>query len=395
MRIQNGEPDRGLKPDEYQAKALTTDKKPAAELAFPLLGLFGETGTLLSVVKKKQRDAASYLGYAPHVVEELGDVLWYLAAVAKRGGLTLSELAAGMPRTGAAAGSAGELRFGDLQPASATQALAPTPALEKTLLALAGEVGAVLADFPGGQAAGRETLLRSRLAAVLGLLLQASNEAGVTLEAAAAGNLAKIFDRWPSSYAYPRPFDEGELPYEQLPRALTIEIFEREVGGKLYVFQTCNGINIGDRLTDNAVEPDDYRFHDVFHYANACVLTWSPVTRALLRLKRKSKPLVDEAQDGARALLIEEGVATSVFGQAKQLGFFEGFGRGDLSFDMLKAIRQFVAGYEPEQCPLWLWEDAILQGYEAFRFLQKRRSARLSFDMGQRKLVVGELTGDT
>ena len=26
------------------------------------------------------------------------------------------------------------------------------------------------------------------------------------------------------------------------------------------VFQRCSGIFIGDRLTDNAVEPDDYRF---------------------------------------------------------------------------------------------------------------------------------------
>jgi Uncharacterized protein conserved in bacteria (DUF2312) len=34
----------------------------AAELAFPLLGLFGETGTLLSVVKKKQRFLRNHVG---------------------------------------------------------------------------------------------------------------------------------------------------------------------------------------------------------------------------------------------------------------------------------------------------------------------------------------------
>src|SRR5262245_26614852 len=70
---------------EYQNRALTADKKPDASLAFPLLGLFGEAGSLLSVVKKKQRDRASYLGYAPHVVEELGDVLWYFAVIAVQG----------------------------------------------------------------------------------------------------------------------------------------------------------------------------------------------------------------------------------------------------------------------------------------------------------------------
>jgi len=138
-----------------------------------------------------------------------------------------------------------------------------------------------------------------------------------------------------------------------------------------------------------------YRFHDVFHYAYAAVLTWSPVTRSLLRLKRKSKPKIDEVEDGARATLIEEGIATSIFGQAKQLDFFAGLKRGDLSFDMLKAIRQFVAGYEAQRCPLWLWEDAILQGYEAFRFLRKHRRARLTIDMGQRKLLIGDLPRDT
>ena len=53
------------------------------------------------------------------------------------------------------------------------------------------------------------------------------------------------------------------------------------------IFQRCNGINIGDRLTDNAMNPDDYRFHDVFHYAYVAVLGWSPVICSLFRLKRR------------------------------------------------------------------------------------------------------------
>jgi hypothetical protein len=58
--------------NNYQAAARKTDRAADKSLAFPLLGLFGEVGTLLSVVKKKQREAASYIGYAPHVIEELG-----------------------------------------------------------------------------------------------------------------------------------------------------------------------------------------------------------------------------------------------------------------------------------------------------------------------------------
>src|ERR1700693_4910506 len=63
----------------YQDLAISTDRKrdPGSSLDLYLLGLFGETGSLLSEVKKKQRDAAAYLGYTASVVEELGDVLWY------------------------------------------------------------------------------------------------------------------------------------------------------------------------------------------------------------------------------------------------------------------------------------------------------------------------------
>src|SRR5215217_8152286 len=82
----------GLTLAEYQRLALTADKQPEASLAFPLLGLFGEAGSLLSVVKKKQRDRTSFLGYEPHVIEELGDVLWYFAIIAARSGIALSDI---------------------------------------------------------------------------------------------------------------------------------------------------------------------------------------------------------------------------------------------------------------------------------------------------------------
>jgi hypothetical protein len=113
--------------------------------------------------------------------------------------------------------------------------------------------------------------------------------------------------------------------------------------------------------------------------------------RALFRLKRKSDPLLDEAQDGARAILIEEGLTSWLFTQAQQLRFFDKVERGGLPLDLLKQVRAFVSGYEAEQCPLWLWEEAILQGYSAFRFLQEKRRARLTIDFEQRELQVAEL----
>ena len=44
--------------------------------------------------------------------------------------------------------------------------------------------------------------------------------------------------------------------------------------------------------------------------------------RALLKVKRKSRPTVDENQDGARAQLVEESVSTWIFSHALELDYF-------------------------------------------------------------------------
>src|SRR5439155_4028270 len=90
----------------------------------------------------------------------------------------------------------------------------------------------------------------------------------------------------------------------------------------------------GDPLDDNSYEEDGYRFHDAFHLANAAVLGWSPVTRALLRRKRKSDLLVDRVEDGARAIAHEEGLTAFIFSEASGHKFFLGADRVD--WDLLK-----------------------------------------------------------
>ncbi len=380
--------------EDYAKQAARTDQRSGkSALGFSMLGLFGEAGSLLSEAKKKQRDAASYLGYALAVSEELGDVLWYLAAVARRSKLALSDIAANAARGDDEwrAGGNEALTFHALQPEHIPLAKAPMPQFEHTLLALAGEVGVLVNEFQLGSLSRDKTMLARRLVAVMRLLIQSANESGVTIDAAAFKNLHKIFDRWPREKVYPGAFDATMDPEEQLPRRMTIDVYERTVRKQTFVYQRSNGVFVGDRLTDNAVEPDDYRFHDVFHYAHVAVLGWSPVIRALLRLKRKSDPKLDDAEDGARAVLIEEGVTSWIFGQAQQLRYFDKVKSGGLPLDMLKHVRQFVAGYESERCPLWLWEEAILQGYAAFRFLQKHRRGRVQIDFAHRRLRIKEL----
>ena len=134
---------------------------------------------------------------------------------------------------------------------------------------------------------------------------------------------------------------------------------------------------------------DDYRFHDVFHLAHAAILGWSPVLRALFRVKRKSCPEIDETEDGARAILIEEGVSAWIFNHAARLNFFEHLNAVD--YGLLKAIRELVSGYEAERCPLWLWEEAILKGYEVFRQFRIHRCGIVTADLTSRTLTFCEM----
>jgi len=384
-----------LSVQEFSTDALATDlRRDADSLNFPLLGLFGEVGSLLSEVKKKQRDPISYRAYAAAVTEELGDVLWYFNLVAARAEISLADIVNNLAsdREDWLSATGDPLTFEALQPSVLTAGQSPSPAFEATLIELAAATGLLMADQSNNELQRDRRRLGPRLVAILEILIRAANEAGVTLEAAAIKNRAKTTDRWPIQKAYPPFFDADLPPEEQLPRNLKINIFEREVGGKRYVFQTCNGLNIGDRLTDNAMTPDDYRFHDVFHYAYVAILGWSPVTRSLFRLKRKSRPKIDEAQDGARAALIEEGIATWIFGQAMEMDFFQDLNAGELPFDLLKQVRQFVRGYEAENCPTWLWEEAILQGYAAFRYLREHRRGTVILDALERRLNIEPLT---
>lgn len=251
-------------------------------------------------------------------------------------------------------------------------------------MTLAAEVGLLMTDHAAGRLARNRSALKGRLIGVLRALRAAAHEAGITLEVAARANLAKIFDRWPSERHHPPLFDADFPTKEQLPRQLTIDIAEEFLNGKRVARLYRDGRPVGDPLTDNREDDDDYRFHDVFHLSYAAHLGWSPTLRRLLRVKRKSDPRIDEVQDGARAVLIEEGIATWIFNHAQQLALFEGITA--LDYGLLKSVRRFVSGYEAENSPLWLWEEAILKGYDVFRAVRAHRGGRVSIDLNARTI---------
>ncbi|MCB9475163.1 MAG: nucleoside triphosphate pyrophosphohydrolase family protein [Candidatus Delongbacteria bacterium] len=347
---------------EFAALAAKTDKfkdKPdhAALLA---AGLFGEAGSVVSELKKKRREREAYPVYRERMVEEIGDFLWYfvrLAAVVAPG--LLEELPV---------------------PGNVVLPATDGPQLTRHL-----DFGVAVGEVIAAVSTLKSEEMRTRLGRTWAYLTVLCNDADVCLRDAAERNTAKTRSCWPHEKGYAPLFDDAFPVEEQLPRQLKIDFLERARGSHKAVILRCNDINFGDRLTDNIGDPDGYRFHDIFHFAYAVHLGWSPVVRALMRTKRKSNAKIDEAQDGARAGIIEEAVSAIVFSRAKQLRFFEGLEHVDL--DLLKTVKEFVEGFEVETVPLWQWETAILDGYRVFRSLCAGLGGCVTLDLSARRLT--------
>jgi NTP pyrophosphatase (non-canonical NTP hydrolase) len=141
---------------QFEGHAAATDQLGDLDLDTAVLGLVGEVGSLVSALKKKRRDTDGFFGYHDSVVEELGDVLWYASAVARRGGNSLVEVVA---RAASWAGTAESVRFENLAPAVSSEA----EAFEASLLVLAGEAGDLAKRFAVGAYRNNPDALRGDL----------------------------------------------------------------------------------------------------------------------------------------------------------------------------------------------------------------------------------------
>ena len=353
----------------YQEVSATTDQVDSTDTlqsTIYLLGVLGEYGTLLSEIKKYRRDGDAYTGFTEHVSEELGDVLWYLVAVARKLGVDIARI-----------DGQKEVVARDLDPA---------------LFSLGGHLSRLVSQF-NSDAVERLELEKS-ISNALGEMRTISIYLGLELEDVAEANIRKITDRWHRLPGTAACCYDGTMPMEErMPRQATIKFIQRTKGDGASVILQSKGINVGDRLTDNAREDDGYRFHDAFHFANAAILGWSPVTRALFRCKRKSDPKTDEVEDGARAQIVEECISLQVFSYARERSYLKGLGSVDQ--DLLQRIKPMVKGLEVARRSTWEWEVAIIRGYEVFRSLREHQGGVVRFDADARSMEYLErLTGD-
>jgi NTP pyrophosphatase (non-canonical NTP hydrolase) len=285
--------------NDYQGRALTTDQAPAADGArtvVPLLGLAGEVGELLAEYKKHLRDGEAHQLHPSRVREELGDILWYVAAVSERYGLSLEEVA--------------------------------------------------------------------------------------------ASNLVKCSQNWSQNDVSPvsvaQRFDGDFSEAERFPERFELRFEEVEEDGGARVRVTWQGGQVGQTLTDNAHEDDGYRFHDVFHFGLVAGLGWSPVSRRNLGLKRRSDPVVDEVEDGGRAIVIEEGITALAFTYATEHDWLRDVERVD--HEWLRMAMKMTAHLEVSACTLADWERTVLMVCPIWKAMSASRGGTLEVDLVNQRL---------
>jgi len=282
--------------NDYQNAAAATIQGELADpnsINIALLGLAGETGSLLTLYKKFLRDGPSFEIVNSRLREELGDVLWYVAALARHFSLDLEDVA--------------------------------------------------------------------------------------------SANLAKVTERWlPSNPVTFEAFDASLGAVERLPRLFQADFKNSGPVNRQRLEVFIDGEKCGSTLTDNSYLGDDYRYHDLLHLSFATVLGWSPVLRALMRRKRKSNPLLDEVEDGGRAVAIEEGIAALVFNYARQHSLLDSVSR--LDWPLLRTCHEMTAHLEVSARSLNDWEDAILQAFMVWREMKRNNGGRVVCNLDSRRL---------
>ncbi len=216
---------------EYQELAARTDVSSSeASQRHLILGLFGEAGSVLSVVKKKGRDNSSSQVYYDSASEEMGDLLWYVATAAKRSGLNLAKIAKPLVLQESRRKKAADIAFADLQRPRQSVPVSPTRYLELVLMYLAEAVGSLIIEQREFRKSSDLKRLCDAYTKVLRRIVDVANRVGLSLDDVAKANLAKTSDRWPEdcSRRYPDPFDSKFPPYERLPRNISFNIREVE-----------------------------------------------------------------------------------------------------------------------------------------------------------------------
>lgn len=391
-----------------------------------LFGLVGEIGSLTSAVKK-----AMLAGYKnasnDEVVEELGDVFWYLfylVIISETPDILKNDIAHVREEVSDPSERGDQIRevlatldgerlqefkqkaeeflsledvtFDHYQEIAYLSARTEGHVLTDVCLAVLWQLGAEVLrlTMPPFELEINKNIVPRDLKTIIGEiawhLAAIASVNNITLGEVFKKNVrkAKFRSRSDDVESY---YDQDYPDSEQLPRELRIDFVSISRRQARMYYQ---GRPLGDDLTDNAYNEDGYRFHDVMHLANAACLRWSPVLRRLLKRKRKSSPITDEVEDGARAAIVEELVIKAVHAEGKRLQPNEAGGdtslfpeKGHVTFGLIKTVLEYVKGLEVENSQEWQWRKGILEGARVYHALRQEGQGSVIVNLADRSLT--------
>ena len=422
---------------EYLQIAHTTDRLPTGIPASdinPRLGLAGETGYLLTVLKKEVReDAPTASATIAEVTDELGDMLWYATCIAKRANVEFLDdviynnivriqnhytkynpaptplFAELLPRgskitEAVEQGPRSVTTFNNYQTLAirASRFANNKTALVPYLVQIWQNVGDLLRPF--GIADDEHIDVAKCLGDIMWYIAGFAALYGLSLDDIAEKNARKILSAFPPTSRRIRTllYDEEFNFLEQIPRSFNVDFFSQDCETAVMLI---NDVRVGDPLTDNAYttgheenQPETiegYRYHDAIHLAFAAVLGWSPVIRSLLKRKRKSKKIIDQVEDGARAIIVEEMIVKISHSYA--IGHDRDRlldGKQHVNLNLLKQIVGLAEGLEVaggrkgfEGCKYWEWQEAIISGFTVYNELRRNNGGRVLVDLNARSIT--------
>ena len=258
------------------------------------------------------------------------------------------------------------------------------------LLGLAGEIGELASEYKkrlrDGEAHGaHKERVEEELGDLLWYLTDVAARFGLSLDTVAEKNLKKCQSRWGQSNGENRPHFDAAFPEaECFPREMKIQFVTAAEHGNNIVRMYYEGKQLGNDITDNAMDEDGYRYHDIFHLTCAAKLRWSPVLRKLMGRKRRSDPKVDEVQDGGRAQVIEEGISAFAFAYAQEHDYLENV--KFLDSDLFRVIKKLTRHLEVSVSIPEEWEGVFLSTYEIWRELKQREGGLVYLNLYNRTI---------
>ncbi len=402
-------------------------------LDIAIYGLAAELGSLVSALKKRllgESGKERWNQPNEEIAEELGDVLWYcfsLASIANphaKVNIFTSDIA-NLKKEISGTGSQAKLvqrgldqskraeflkkaellprtkdmHFEDYQRLAFLTARTDKQVLVEVCLAVLWQLGAELfrVKLPPSEREINRQVADRPINRILGEIAwhvaAVASVYNLKLSDVAEANMQKVMYRL--SPGDPTPLHDEKFPVtQQFPRRFEISFITVAKGrSRMYM----NGRQLGSELTDNAYDEDGYRFHDVMHLANVAKLGWSPVLRGLMGRKRRRNPRVDEVEDGARAIIVEEAIVKVIHSEGlrvarmrnpeadvSRLQLFPN--KDDITFRFLKLIHEFARGLEVFENRYWEWESGILDGYQVFQHLREEEQGTVTIDLDARTL---------